>query len=74
MHLWCDGCNPYSTGARCSSLGVVSTFESALLHADWTCEARRKATRDLVKELAQAKGLPARVGAPQAEAFFERER
>jgi hypothetical protein len=74
LHFWCDACNPYSTGARCGSLGVVSTFEDALHHADWTCEARRKAMRGLVKELAQAKGLPARVGAPQAEAFFEPDR
>jgi hypothetical protein len=74
MHFWCDDCNPYSTGARCGSLGVVSTFESAMVHADWTCEARRRAKRDLIKELAQAKGLPARVGAPPAAAFFEPDR
>jgi hypothetical protein len=66
LHFWCDACNLYSTGARCGSLGVASTFEDALRHADWTCEAHRTAKRDLIKELAQAKGLPARVGAHEA--------
>jgi hypothetical protein len=74
LHFWCDHCNPYGTGARSGSLGVVHTFEDALRHADRTCEARRRAKRDLVKGLARAKGLPARVGARQAEAFFEADR
>lgn len=70
LYLWCDTCDPYGTGANHGKLYIVTTFNSALEHVNYTCEGRRSDKRIIIRELAQAKGLPERVGASQAAAFF----
>lgn len=66
-YWWCDVCNPCSMGCD-SHLTVGRTYENALQYAklfphsfDLKC---------FIKEFAEAKGLPRKVGAKQAVNFF----
>jgi hypothetical protein len=68
--FWCERCNPYGTGARAGTLTVVKRYLEALRHIDSTAQANRTWKRTIIRELAQAKGLPARVGEKQAVDFF----
>lgn len=69
-HWWCDTCDPYQSGANPGKLQVIRTYEEALAHVTFWCGGRASDYKSLVKDLAQAKGLPARVGEKQAAAFF----
>jgi len=69
-YWWCDSCNPYQSGANSGKLQAVSTYEEALNHVGFWCSGRSSDYKSLIKDLAQAKGLPARVGEKQAVAFF----
>lgn len=71
LYFWCDQCDPYSTGANRGKLTSVRSFRSALDHVNYTCAGRRIDKRVIVRELAVGKGLPARVGAKEAVAFFK---
>ena len=64
----CDSCSLYS-GARGLSC-TIDSFGQALGHIDLTFGGTRGGKRTIVRELAEAKGLPRRVGKTQAEAFF----
>lgn len=67
---WCISCDPYQSGANSGKLQSVSTYEDALNHVGFWCGGRASDYKSLIKDLAQAKGLPARVGEKQATAFF----
>ena len=66
---WCDKCDPYQAGAIGGKLSAIVTYESALHHCQIFC-SRKDALIDLIKSLAQAKGLPKRVGEKQIDEFF----
>lgn len=68
--FWCDDCDPYSQGARQGMLDFIQTFKQAVRFVDFFCGGRREDKRALVRRLAQAKGLPARVNAKVAEEFL----
>jgi hypothetical protein len=67
---WCDECDPYSLGARRGTLTIVRTFMEAVRFVDSTCKGRRTDKRLVVRQLAEAKGLPKRVGQSAAIAFL----
>jgi len=67
---WCDSCDPYSQGASTGRLSILKTYREALRHVAFFNAGRREDYRDLLKSMAEAKGLPARVGEKQAAAFF----
>ena len=67
---WCDTCDPHSIGARQGKLTLVKTFKQALIFVQSTCEGRRGDQRIAVRLLAEAKGLPKRVGQAAAIAFL----
>jgi len=71
LMFWCATCDPYSSGANAGKLVEITTLEGALNHINHTANANRSFKRMIVKELAQAKGLPRRVGKVQALAFFK---
>jgi hypothetical protein len=71
LMFWCDGCDPYSSGANSGKLRVVKTLKDALDHIELTAEGNRSFSRTIVRNLANAKGLPKRVGASHAVAFFQ---
>lgn len=66
---WCESCNLYSLGASAGKLSVVRTYRDAVDHV-MISSGRRADLQAVIKSLARAKGLPARVGHAQAEAFF----
>ena len=70
LRWWCDDCNPYQTGADRKKLQTIRTYMEAILHVRNFCNNRRVDCRDLVDELAKAKGLPEKYGAIEAETFL----
>ena len=69
-YWWCDTCDPYQSGASRGKLHPIRAYEDALGHASLYCRGRRDDYRELILEIARAKGLPDRVGEAQARAFF----
>lgn len=69
-HWWCDTCDPYQDGAADGKLQIFRNYSQALFHVEFFCAGRKSDYRDLVKSMAQAKGLGTRVGETQAKAFF----
>lgn len=67
---WCDTCNPCSAMAERSKLVMVRAYHDTCGGASHHASPEY-ALPLLVMELAQAKGLPARVGEAQAKAFFK---
>ena len=69
-YWWCSSCNPYESGANQGKLQVVRTYAEALHHVELYCSGRKADYVSLIRYLAEAKGLPARVGEKQAQFFF----
>ena len=67
---WCDDCDPYTLAARAGKLTIVQTFMQAVRFVDSTCKGRRADKRLVVRQLAEAKGLPNRVGQAAAIKFL----
>jgi hypothetical protein len=70
LMFWCDDCSPTQSGASGSKLTEVRTIGDVLRHIRHTANGHRGFSRAIVRELAEAKGLPTRVGEKQALAFF----
>jgi hypothetical protein len=68
LFFWCDECDPSCTGARL--VRTICTVSELLEHVDLTAYGNRSLKRQLVRQLAEAKGLPERVGEAQALEFF----
>lgn len=66
-YWWCDECNPRSMGCD-GLLSIVQTYQEAMQYAGLCL--RKNHTKGLIRDLAEAKGLPKRVGEKQAEEFF----
>jgi hypothetical protein len=67
---WCAYCNPYSLGARRGKLVIVMTYEDALDFVTLWCGGTRLEYKAVIRAMAEAKGLPRRVGEREAQAFF----
>jgi hypothetical protein len=68
LYFWCDECDPFSTGAR--QVAVIYTLSELLRHVDSNADGNRALKRRIVRRLAEAKGLPKRVGEEAALDFF----
>jgi hypothetical protein len=68
--FWCDECDPYSMGAVRGKLNVIRTYQDAVGHIEHTANGNKNFMKLIVRSLAMAKGLPSRVTAVNAEAFF----
>jgi hypothetical protein len=69
-YWWCANCDPYESGANAGKLQIVRTYADALSHVEFYCSGRKSDYVELIRYLAEAKGLPARVGEKQAQFFF----
>jgi hypothetical protein len=69
---WCDDCDPYSLGASEGKLMAIRGYRAAVDYCRLFCDGRRQDIKTLIKELAQAKGLPEGVGELEAKMFFHR--
>ncbi|MHB0769840.1 hypothetical protein ACYCVF_07495 [Bradyrhizobium sp. 1.29L] len=70
LRFWCDNCSPTQTGAEPAKLSRVKSMRDVLMHIEVTANGNRNWQRQIVRALAEAKGLPKRVGEKQAVAFF----
>ena len=69
-YWWCLNCDPYQAGANQGKLQFVRTYADALNHVEFFCSGRKSGYVELIRYLAEAKGLPGRVGEKQAQFFF----
>ena len=67
-YWWCDVCSPRSMGCD-GLLTVGKTYQVALQYAERYL--RKGHTKSLIRVLAEAKGLPKRVGETQSVNFFD---
>ncbi len=70
LYFWCSDCDYYGSGANKGKLTIIKTYSNALQHIELNCGGYKSWKSTIIKSLAQAKGLPARVGDAQAVAFF----
>lgn len=63
--FWCDQCDPYSGGASPGRLREIQTYLEAA-----TAASTRDGVKNVVQEIARAKGLGDRITHDEAEAFF----
>jgi hypothetical protein len=66
-YWWCEQCSPRSMGCD-GLLSIGRTYEEAMQYAK--IALREDHTRSLIRNIAEAKGLPKRVGEKQAMEFF----
>jgi len=66
-YWWCDKCSPRSRGCD-GLLSVGHTYKEAMQFA--ALALRKDHTIGLIRDIAEAKGLPKRVGEKQAAEFF----
>ena len=71
LYPWCALCDPYGLGANSGKLTVVNGYRDVLNHVTVRCGATKGGYDRIVKAYARLKGLPARVSAASAAAFFE---
>jgi hypothetical protein len=70
LMFWCGKCNPYNSGARSGTLTIVNSFHSAMSHVDSTAGGNRNDKREIIRNLAEAKGLPKKITEKAALEFF----
>jgi len=54
---WCNFFNPDLIGIQSGRIQIIDTYVDALNHARKYCENRKSDYRELIRSLAQAKGL-----------------
>jgi hypothetical protein len=67
--FWCDECDPQGLGAGAGTLRMASGYFGALQHAEW-CSPRRRSQRQVIREIAQAKGLTSKMTQEKIIRFF----
>jgi hypothetical protein len=70
LMFWCHKCQPHSSGAEKSKVQAVTTLQEVLDHIDQTANGVRAWKRKIVRQLAEGKGLPKKVGEKSAATFF----
>lgn len=70
LFVWCDTCDPYSAGANPGKLTMVTTYRDLLRHVTLSCGGTAKGYDAMVRSMAKAKGLPARVTQKAIDDFF----
>ena len=70
LMFWCDRCDPHGAGAIRGKLHGVRTYGDALRHIQYTADGHKGYMKRIVRSLAEAKGLPKRVGEATAQSFL----
>lgn len=65
---WCDICDPWQYGAGKCLIQIVRTYQDAIAFGEPFDDPT--VAEDLVRVLAEAKGLSSRLGKDQADVFF----
>jgi hypothetical protein len=69
-YVWCEDCDPYSSGANAGKLTVVRSSEEVVWYVKARVSKYDSDIDDGIRAYAFAKGLPKRVGEAQAAEFF----
>jgi len=69
-YWWCENCNPYQSGAAPGKLQVLTTYCQAISHVENYYGNRKSDYQSIIRSMAEAKGLPRRVGDAQSTKFF----
>jgi hypothetical protein len=69
-HWWCEDCDEYQHSAPRGKLISLSNYRSALKYVERYCRNRKSDYKQIIRVMAQGKGLPPRVGEKQAQIFF----
>jgi hypothetical protein len=67
---WCSSCNPYSAGALSNKLHPIRYYDDVRMYTEYYCNGRKMVTKQLLKRLAQAKGLGDRLTESELEKLF----
>jgi hypothetical protein len=67
---WCEVCKPYGSGAGLDKLHIIRSYWDAIDYVTLVSSRPRSDLNALIRRLAEAKGLPSRVGEKQAAVFF----
>ena len=70
IRWWCNACDSCQLGADRDRIQILRTYMDALMHIEQFCNCRRGDCRELVGDIARAKGLPEKYGAIEAETFL----
>ncbi|MCA8102656.1 hypothetical protein LGM55_36200 [Burkholderia contaminans] len=70
LYAWCDECNPHSLGAEAGKLRIVKTYADAERHVALTCNGNKATLKQIIRELAQEKGMGSRFTAAAMTAFL----
>ena len=70
LRWWCDDCDPCQQGAARDRIQVLRTYMDALTHIQQFCNRRKGDCRELIGEIARAKGLPKSYNEARAAKFF----
>ena len=70
LQFWCDDCSLYSAGAGPGKLREIRTYADAIFHVASQRGSRKPDYRAIIRNLAEAKGLPARLSAKSIQTFF----
>lgn len=68
--LWCGDCSPFWLENFAGSMDIFSTYRCALDYAAKYCRDDRMLFRALILQIARLKGLPEKLDAKEAIAFF----
>lgn len=71
VEWWCDECASRKFSDFHGKIRIIRTYQNAIDHIDCYCKGRKTALKTLIRAMAEAKGLPKRVGKIQAENFFK---
>ena len=67
---WCDYYGPDPILALNGRVHLITSYRDSLSHVERYCKGRKSDYQVLIRDLAQAKGLPSRVGEKQGKEFF----
>lgn len=70
LMFWCDHCDPHSQGAGPGRLRTIRSFSDVMNHVDFTCDGYRAWKRDMIRQMAEAKGCPKRLTQALAVSFL----
>jgi len=70
VRWWCEDCDPCQLGADRDRIQILRTYMDVLMHIQQFCNRRRWACKELVGEIARAKGLPKSYNEARAAKFF----
>jgi len=68
--FWCDDCSPVGSEVNAGKFQQVVTYNDAVFHVSSWWGGGEEGYQSLIRDLAQAKGLPPQARAKQIQAFF----